>query len=475
MASVLNPTIFRAYDIRGVEGRDLTPEVAVLIGKAFGTFLQKSQKTKSDIKIAIGQDNRLMSGQLKEAFIKGLITTGCSAIDIGLSPSPVLYFSAVKWGLSGGVNVTGSHNPLGYNGFKMIRKGPTPVAEEDIQELKRIIMSGTFAMGKGNLQEKNIKSEYFDCLKQQVKIQRKIKVVVDAGNGIGGMYSPELLRQVGCEVVELYCDLDGTFPNHLPDPEMEENMVDLKREVINNNADVGVAYDGDGDRIGFVDEKGKHYEADLLLILLARDFLEKHPGERIILDVKCSQNVINDIKKHGGVPFMWKTGHSLIKKKMQEENILLGGEISGHMFFGENFFGFDDALLASCYLLQILSNSNKKLSEHFYDLPLFHSTPEIKVPCPDEDKFQVVSEVVKFFLSRYPDSITIDGIRVNFPEGWALIRASNTNPYLTVRFEAQSNQALHKIMKIITEKLCEFPCVTIPDSLKQTAISKNEI
>lgn len=463
MSAVVNPAIFRAYDIRGVEGKDLTPQIAVLIGKAYGTYIQKFQEEK--VNIAIGKDNRLGSKQLQEAFIDGLLSTGSDVIDIGLSTSPMLYFAVVKWKLSGGVNVTGSHNPIGYNGFKMIREGPVPIAEEEIQKIKRIIEERAFVKGKGKLQHKEIKSEYFDFLKGTVKLRRKIKVVIDAGNGTAGAFAPELLREIGCDVVELYCDLDGTFPNHLPDPEMEENMTDLKRQVVQHKADMGLAYDGDGDRLGFVDEGGHRYESEMLLVLLSRDLLERHPGEKIILDVKCSKSVIDDIKAHGGIPILWKTGHSIIKKKMREDNILLGGEVSGHMFFGESFFGFDDALLASCYILQFLSKQDKKVSEHFSDFTFLPSTPEEKPDCPDKEKFQVVEEISKYFLSQYPDSLTIDGIRINFPDGWALVRASNTNPYLTVRMEGQSKQALKEIARIVVEKLEEFPSVTIPESL----------
>ncbi|MFQ6115341.1 MAG: phosphomannomutase/phosphoglucomutase [bacterium] len=464
MSVVINPTIFRAYDIRGLEGKDLTPQVAMLIGKSYSTYIQGIQKEKA--KIAIGRDNRLGSERLQESFIDGLLSTGSDVIDIGLITSPMLYFAVVKWALSGGVNVTGSHNPVDYNGFKMIRKGPNPIAEAEIQELRRIIEDNAFTTGKGKFQRKEIKSEYFDFLKGEAQIQRKVKAVIDAGNGTAGLYAPELLREIGCDVIELYCDLDGTFPNHLPDPEMKENMIDLEKEVIKQKADLGLAYDGDGDRLGFVNERGRRYESEMILVLLARDFLEKHPGEQILLDVKCSQRVIDDMKAHGGIPILWKTGHSIIKKKMREDNILLGGEISGHMFFGESFYGFDDALLASCYLLQYISKYDKKLSEHFNDFQFLPSTPEIKVPCPDEEKFQVVHEVSKFFLSRYPDSLTIDGIRINFPDGWALVRASNTNPYLTMRIEGQSEQALEKIKGIVVKKLREFPSVTIPEALK---------
>lgn len=462
MKPYLDPFIFRAYDIRGVVGTNLTPEIAALIGKAFGTYIQKIEGNE----IAIGKDNRLSSKELQESFINGLISTGCNVIDIGLSLSPMLYFAVANWKLSGGVNVTGSHNSIEYNGFKMTKRDASPVAEEEIQVIKQIIEEEAFIQGKGKIEQKEIKVEYYDFLKSKVKLRKKIKVVVDAGNGIAGIYAPQLLREIGCDVIELYCESDGTFPHHLPDPEMEENLRDLKNEVIKNKADIGFAYDGDGDRIGIVDEKGRHYESDFVLILLARGFLEQHPGEKVLFDVKCSKNVYDDIKAHGGIPFLYKTGHSLIKKKMREENILFGGEISGHMFFGENSFVYDDGIQASLRLLDILSKYDKRLSDHFTGLRHYFSTPEIKVPCPDEDKFQVVDNVSAFFLSQYPDSVTIDGIRISFSNGWALIRASNTNPYLTVRIEADSEQSLQEIKKTVVEKLKTFPSVDIPETLK---------
>ena len=461
MKSYLNPSIFRAYDIRGIVGTDLIPEIATLIGKSYGTYIQRI----SGKEVACGCDNRESSEELQKAFINGVRSTGCNVIDLGIVLSPMSYFAVAKWNLSGGANITGSHNPVEYNGFKMTKRGAAPVAEEEIEELRRIIEANMFTKGFGDLMQKSIKTEYFEFLKKGIKPSRKIKVVVDAGNGTAGIYAPELLREIGCEVVELYCNSDGTFPNHLPDPEMEENLIDLKNEVLKHEADLGLAYDGDGDRIGFVDETGKHYEADLLLILLAREFLQQYPGEKVLFDVKCSQNVYDDIKANGGIPILSKTGHSLIKKKMREENILFGGEISGHMFFKENGLVIDDALRASCLLLHILTKDERKLSDHFKGLRQFYSTPEIKVPCPDEEKFEVVKSVSKFFLSQYRDSITIDGIRIIFTEGWALIRVSNTNPYLTLRFEALSPKSLTHIKQIVLKKLKEYPCVTIPKNL----------
>ncbi|MBN2543554.1 phosphomannomutase/phosphoglucomutase [bacterium] len=463
MSLKINTAIFRAYDIRGIEDEDLTFDVVEAIGKAFGTYLQRIQEGKTTV--AVGRDNRLGSEKLQKALMQGLLSTGADVMDIGLSTSPKLYFTTAYLELSGGVNITGSHNPIGYNGFKMIRKGPYPVAEDEIQNLRQMIENEDFIKGEGALSKREIKREYFDFLKKDINVQRRMKVVVDTGNGVAGLFAPEFLTELGCEIIGLYTELDGTFPHHLPDPEMAEYVVDLINEVKKQHADLGIAFDGDGDRLGMVDENGKRYEADLLLMLLARDFLKRNPGEKIVVDVKCSQNVIDDIKAHGGKPVIWRTGHSIIKKKMREDGILLGGEVSGHMFFGGKFYGFDDAMLAAAYLLEILSKSDKKLSEHFEGMELMPSTPEIKLPCPDDKKFGVVDKISDYFHKLYPDSLTIDGIRIDFPNGWALIRPSNTNPYLTLRMQGKSEAALKEIQSIVVRKLKEYPSITIPEKL----------
>jgi phosphomannomutase/phosphoglucomutase len=287
-------------------------------------------------------------------------------------------------------------------------------------------------------------------------------VVVDAGNGVAGSFAPDLLRRLGCEVVELYCESDGSFPHHLPDPEMEENMRDLVAKVLETRADVGIAYDGDGDRVGVVDERGRRHEADLVLALLARDFLARHPGASVVFDVKCSQVLVDDVRAHGGQPVMWKTGHSLLKQKMRDDKILLGGEVSGHMFFGENWYGVDDAILASCRLLEYLARSGQPASAHFDTLPHRHATPELKAPCPDELKFQVVEEVAREFKQRY-ETIDIDGVRILFPGGWGLVRASNTNPYLTLRFEAGTASELEAMKGRLYDELRKYSFVTLPE------------
>jgi phosphomannomutase/phosphoglucomutase len=341
--TVLNPFIFRAYDVRGKVGIDITPEVFDPVGRAFGTLVRR----RGGRTVALGMDNRVSSRALKDAFGAGMLSTGLDVVDIGVNHTPLLYFATAHWKLDGGATITGSHNPVSDNGVKMVHAGAAPLTESEIQGLLATIKSGDFERGVGTRATRDPRDEYWDAITSRVKLGRRLKVVVDAGNGIAGVFAPELLRRLGCEVVELYCESDGTFPNHLPDPEMEENMRDLVARTVEVGADVGVAYDGDADRVGIVDEKGRRHEADLLLALLARDLLTRHPGAQIVFDVKSSQVLVDDITKHGGQPIMWKTGHSHLKRKMREDGILLGGEVSGHMFFGEDWYGVDDGILAS--------------------------------------------------------------------------------------------------------------------------------
>ncbi|MBI4560822.1 MAG: phosphomannomutase/phosphoglucomutase [Candidatus Rokubacteria bacterium] len=457
MAIKINPHIFRAYDVRGKVGDDLTPDVVRLIGGAYGSLIRR----KGGRSIVLGQDNRLASSELKTAFAEGVMATGVSIVDIGLSPTPVLYFATAHWKLDGGANVTGSHNPIEYNGVKMVHAGALPLTEAEIQELRAAIEAGRLERGSGSLSSRDPREEYFDTLQRLVKLERRLKVVVDAGNGMAGLYAPELLRRLGCEVVELYCELDGRFPHHLPDPEMEANTRDLQARVVAERAHLGIAFDGDADRMGLVDEKGRRHEADLILILLARDLLARHPGAKVLFDVKSSQLLAEDIRARGGVPVMYKTGHSFLKLKMREERILLGGEVSGHMFFAENYYGVDDAILAAAKVLEVLSRLPGPVSAHFDALPHLHATPELKAPCPDEEKFRVVEELVRLFKVKY-ETLDIDGARVLFPGGWALVRASNTNPYLTLRFEAKTEEELERMKGIVFGALARYPFVTLP-------------
>jgi phosphomannomutase/phosphoglucomutase len=458
MASpVLNPFIFRAYDVRGKVGIDVTPEVFEPVGRAYATLIRRMGGRT----IALGMDNRLTSPPLKEAFARGCLAAGADVIDIGVNHTPLLYFATAHWKLDGGATITGSHNPVSDNGVKMVHAGAAPLSEEEIQGLLVAIQGNDFETGTGTRTTRDPREAYFRAITGHVTVARPLHVVVDAGNGIAGSFAPELLRRLGCEVTELYCESDGSFPNHPPDPEMEENVRDLVAKVIATRADIGIAYDGDADRVGVVDERGRRHEADLLLALLARDLLGRHPGAKIVFDVKSSQVLVDDVRRHGGEPVMWKTGHSHLKRKMREDGILLGGEVSGHMFFAENWYGVDDAILASAKILAIVAGTPLPVSAHFDTLPHLHATPELKAPCPDERKFEVVAELAEAFRKRY-ETIDTDGVRILFPGGWGLVRASNTNPYLTLRFEANTETALDEMMRTVYDSLRLYPYVTLP-------------
>ena len=453
----INPFIFRAYDVRGKVGIDITPEVFAEVGRAFGTLVRR----RGGHAVALGMDNRTTSPSLKEAFGAGVLSTGIDVVDIGINHTPLLYFAVAHWKLDGGATVTGSHNPVSDNGVKMVHAAAAPLTEEEIQGLLATMTSGSFERGRGTRTVRDPRAEYFDTIASRVKLERRLKAVVDAGNGIAGSFAPELLRRLGCEVIELYCESDGTFPNHLPDPEMEENTRDLVAKVLETRADIGIAYDGDADRVGVVDERGRRHEADLILALLARNLLTRHPGAQVVFDVKSSQALIDDVRAHGGNPVMWKTGHSHLKRKMREDGILLGGEVSGHMFFGENWYGVDDGILASCKILELMARDPRPVSARFDDLPHFYSTPELKAPCPDDKKFAVIAELAAEFKKRH-ETIDIDGARILFPHGWGLVRASNTNPYLTLRFEGRSTEAVERMKAELYAALRRYPFITLP-------------
>jgi len=454
--TIVNPLIFRAYDIRGIVGEDLTEQTAELMGKGIGTFYIRNNSKK----LSIGRDVRLSSESLKQALVSGVISTGCDVIDIGVSSSPILNSSIMLWDLDGGIMVTGSHNPIQFNGIKLTTRGGRPVSSENIQEIRQIVEAGDFEKGKGHTSERSPVEEYYQSIQKVIKLDRPMRVAIDTGNGVGGIFIPELLRRLGCEVVELYTEPDGNFPNHIPNPETQANLAELEKVVVRTNSDIGFGYDGDADRMGMVDEQGKYREADYIIILLSRDYLSRHPGAKILVDVKVSQNVVNEIRKYGGEPLFWKVGYSLIKRKMAEENILLGGELSGHIFAFEDFFPFDDGLYASCRVLQYLSKSNKTVSEHLADLPRLFSTRLIEIPVPDILKFNVVKNVTLNLSEKYP-VMDIDGARVTFPDGWAIVRASNTTPNLTVRFEADSKEALERIQEEVYSILKRYPEVDL--------------
>ncbi|MGA1875062.1 MAG: phosphomannomutase/phosphoglucomutase [bacterium] len=450
----MNPQIFREYDIRGVVQKDLTDEVVRYLGKAFGTYMRQKNKKV----LTVGRDNRLSSEGFRNALIEGLLSTGCDIIDLGLCPSPVFYYSLFYLNPDGGVMITASHNPPEFNGFKL-SDGKDSLYGEQIQDVRRVLEKGEFSEGCGTLTINHIIEPYVHMLREKIRLQRPLKVVVDAGNGTASLIAPDLLEDLGCEVERLFCTMDGNFPNHFPDPTVPKNLTTLIQRVKESSADLGVAYDGDADRLGVVDNEGNIIWGDQLMVIFSRDILSRNPGARIIFEVKCSQNLEQDIRKHGGQPIMWKTGHSLIKKKMKEENALLAGEMSGHLFFAEGYFGFDDAIYASCRLIQFLSESSQTISEMLSDLPKTFSTPEIRVDCSDEEKFRVVDFLKEQFQQKYK-LIDIDGIRILFEHGWALIRASNTQPALVLRFEATTEQSLKEIQDLVMGKLRENPAVS---------------
>jgi phosphomannomutase / phosphoglucomutase len=455
---MLNPHIFRAYDVRGRVGADIDPPVFEQVGRAYATLIRR----RGGRRVAVGQDNRTSSGALKAAFIAGVRAAGVDVVDIGLVTTPILYFATAHWRLDGGANITGSHNPVEYNGVKMVHPGAAPLTEDEIQGLRTTIERGDYETGQGAIEARNPRDDYFATITKLVHLARPLTVVVDAGNGVAGLYAPELLRRIGCTVIELFCESDGSFPNHLPDPEDAANVVDLQKQVVEAGADLGVAYDGDADRVGIIDERGRRHEADLILVLLARDLLRRHPGAKVVFDVKSSQSLIDEIRTHGGVPVMWKTGHSHLKRKMREDGILLGGEVSGHMFFAENYYGVDDGLLASCKILEIVAAQAGAASALFDSTEHLHATPELKAMCPDGEKFRVVDELVRDLKQRY-ETVDIDGARVLFPDsGWGLVRASNTNPYLTLRFEARSDAQIAAMKQVIYDALRRYPFVTLP-------------
>jgi phosphomannomutase / phosphoglucomutase len=387
---------------------------------------------------------------------------GVDVVDIGTVTTPILYFATAHWKLDGGANITGSHNPIDYNGVKMVHPGAAPLTEEEIQSLRKTAEQGDFETGGGRVTARSPREDYFTTVSGMIHLARRLRVVCDAGNGVAGLYGPELLRRIGCEVVELHCESDGRFPNHLPDPEDPQNVVDLQDKVVEVHADLGLAWDGDADRVGVIDERGGRHEADLILVLLARDLLTRHPGAKIVFDVKSSQSLIDDIRKHGGTPVMWKTGHSHLKRKMRQDAILLGGEVSGHMFFAEGYYGVDDGVLAACKIAEIAARTPGAVSELFASVPHLHATPELKALCPDGEKFRVIDELARDLKQRY-ETIDIDGARVLFPGGgWGLVRASNTNPYLTLRFEAKTEREIEDMKRVIYDALRRYPFVSLP-------------
>ena len=445
----INPQIFREYDIRGVVNKDLTPAIVRRLGQGFGTHM--AQLDRRDL--VVGRDGRLSSEVFEEGLIEGLLSAGCNVVNIGLCPTPIYYFSIFHLDKDGGMMVTGSHNPPEFNGFK-VSVGKTTIFGEEIRNLRRLIEKREFLAGKGKLSEEETVQPYREYVKKNVHTKKKLKVVIDAGNGTAGVVAGPLLRDLGCELEELYCEVDGRFPNHFPDPTIPKNLEVLIDRVKKTRADVGIGYDGDADRIGVVDDQGNIIWGDQLMILFSREILKDKKEATFVAEVKCSQNLFNDIEKHGGKAIMYRTGHSLIEEKIREEKAALGGEMSGHIFFADRYFGYDDAIYASCRLIELLSKTDKKLSQLLSDVPKTFITPEIRVDCADEIKFKVV-ETVKEALRRDYPVIDVDGVRVKFEDGWGLVRASNTQPALVLRFEALTQNRLNEIKEFVEKKVQE--------------------
>lgn len=446
----MNPAIFREYDIRGVVDKDLTQETVRELGRGCGSYFARHGIKR----ITVGRDCRPSSDPFFDVLLEGLLGSGMEVIDVGVCPTPLLYFSIVHLEQEGGVMITGSHNPPEFNGFK-ICVGKDAIYGGEIQRVREIIEKRDYVQGKGSLAQHDILPDYHRYVVSNIQVDRALKVVVDAGNGTGGVVGVPIMRELGCQVEALYCEMDGRFPHHHPDPTVEKYLTDLIATVKNTGADLGIGYDGDADRIGVIDEEGGIIWGDKLMIIFARDIIKERGGGTFIGEVKCSQTLYDEIERLGGRAIMWKTGHSLIKDKMKKERALLGGEMSGHMFFADRYFGFDDAIYASCRLLEIVGKTGVKVSELLEGIPQTAVTPEIRVECPDDIKFQIVEQATEHFRREYP-VIDVDGMRVQFPDGWGLLRASNTQPALVLRFEATSPERLEEIRGLIEAKVKEL-------------------
>lgn len=447
----IDPHIFREYDIRGIVGTQLTDESVSGLAQAIASFFRRNNAKR----IAIGYDARESSPRFCEIFTSAIVSCGIDVLSIGMVPTPVLYHTVFAHKTGGGVMITGSHNPPDHNGFKIVL-GKDALFGSQIQEIKQIALSEPPALAGGQfgiLESENVIGKYCHDILSRISFgPRKLKAVIDAGNGMAGVTAIPVLEKLDVELIKLFTEPDSTFPNHHPDPTVKENLADVINAVREHNADIGIAFDGDGDRIGVIDENGRIIWGDELMILLSRSVLAERPGSTIIAEVKCSQTLFDEIEKHGGKAVMWKAGHSLIKAKMKETGAVLAGEMSGHIFFADRFYGFDDATYAAARVLEILSNTDKKLSELLSDIPKTFSTPELRVMCSDQIKFNVVQQIADHF-SKTNEVITIDGARINFEYGWGLVRASNTQAMLVLRFEASSEYALASIRETVENKV----------------------
>ena len=458
-ATPIEPSIFKAYDIRGIVNETLTEDAIYQIGLAFGS----EAADRGEQKIYVARDGRLSGPSLIKAFTQGLRDSGRDVVDVGMVPTPVLYFAAYDHGSGSGVMLTGSHNPPNYNGLKMVIGGTT-LSGPDIQELRKRIEDKNFASGSGNYETLDIVDEYIARITSDIKLARTMKVIIDCGNGVPGAVAPKLLQALGCEIAELFCDVDGNFPNHHPDPSKPENLADLKQALSDSDADIGLAFDGDGDRLGVVTPQGEVIWADRQMMLYAQDILSRNPGGDIIFDIKCTTKLPKVIKEAGGHPIMWKTGHSFIKAKLKESGALLAGEMSGHIFFKERWYGFDDALYTASRLLEILSKDSRPATEIFGELPDSVNTPELNLNMAEGEHHKLIEKLVANASFEGAKLTTIDGIRADWDDGFGLVRASNTTPCLVFRFEGDNEQALERIKDAFRElvKQQTGPDITIP-------------
>jgi phosphomannomutase/phosphoglucomutase len=453
---MINPYIFREYDIRGVVDKDLTDESVRLLGRGIGSFMLRSGAKKA----SIGGDVRLSTERFRKVLIESLLSTGVDVVDVGVCPTPVQYFSMRHLDADCGVMITGSHNPPDFNGFKLTLKN-APVYGLDIQKIKELILKRDFETGRGTASKEDVIDAYIDVIKKDIKIERPVKVVLDSGNGAGALVAHRLFKELGVETIDLFDEPDGNFPNHHPDPTVESNIHELIKTVQNNEYELGVGYDGDADRIGVVDEKGNIIWGDRLMIIFSKDILEKNPGESVIFEVKCSQALPEMIEQFGGKPVMWRTGHSNLKKKMKETGAPFAGEMSGHLFFADRYYGFDDAIYASARMVELVSKSKSKVSELLSDIPQYYSTPEIRAEVEtDEAKFKIAEKAKQYFSENF-DVVSVDGVRIQFGDGWGLVRASNTQPVLVLRFEAKTEKRLREIKNLVINKLQEFGSLSI--------------
>jgi len=445
---MISESIFKAYDIRGIVDETLTLDAVELIGKAYGS----EAKAQSQQTVVIARDGRLSSPKISAALSKGILSTGCDVIDIGMVPTPVLYFATHLLKTGTGIMITGSHNPPKYNGLKMVMAGHT-LYGETIQDLLTRINNSDFVSGEGNFSEQSVSEDYLDRICSDVKLKKPLRIAVDSGNGVAGELAPALFKRMGCDVIELFSEIDGNFPNHHPDPSKLENLIDLEKAVDENKVDLGLAFDGDGDRVGIIDNKKNIIWPDRQMMLYAEDVLSRNPGAQIIFDIKSSNHLAKEIERMGGDALMWKTGHSFIKAKMKETGALLAGEMSGHIFFKERWFGFDDGLYSAARMLEILSQKDLPADEIFSALPDSCNTPEIQIQFEEGEHYKFMDKLKSVADFGDADIFTIDGMRVNYDFGWGLIRPSNTTPCLVLRFEADTDEGLQKVQEKFRQQI----------------------